>query len=1451
MNAATDAVLPSRPARRRRWPYVLGALGGLLLAAVLVVFDAERQKQWLIPQLSPLVDELALDYVLLTPWSVEVRGLALSAQGANVKLSKLELGFNPLALLMDTLSIWRFHLEGTDVDLTHFVPPPSDEKAAPPFPGVLTAFDNGFALALDDIALAATVRLPTTGVVTAAVRGGGLRPHFPGSLNYHVDARLGEGQHATLDGALLLDQLRAGALRKLVANGKLELQWPGLPATEQVAFSLDVAPEAGSGGARYRAKQAKAAGVRIAPPPESLQLSVSALGKDDAERAKVTVDAVYDGSNGRVAGSLGLVAGNALITPFTGQQPLPEIAETATGTFSFTSSTGNFDLDLANDVALSALGNVLGANPELPTTLHVRSAITLAGHPARIAVTRFEHSIAPNNAVPVLQARISNPLLFEPAHPEALLATPQALGVVEITDLPLPWLNGVLGEIKLLGGSLRAGWEFEVDDQQRLLLTSITPLTTGAFGAQQGLKTLFEQLDLRVTPRLRKSDQSVRVWLEDLALRRNDQQLLGGELAFRQPFAAEEGARADVNLQVDFDALGGLPVLAEKLTGYPLPKGLTGKAEATVRVRPSLLGVEALDLAIKQTAAPELLRIKLEQPFALGLGGASPQLQNPRGPLARIALRELDLAWASPFVPDMTFEGRVASADLVLSGEGGEAMALKASAPLRLRGLAVKQGGKLLLQGVDWSSSPTLRYSPDSLSAKVESLAITAEGKSLIKGQLGFAKGTANNALHADGALAIDLNQLLRQPMLAAALGKRAPGLKLEGSLNFDVNYAEPLVKVEALAFKLATDRKASLALTASPGLELRTTITPQESLSRAVLGSVDLQVRDFSSAVLKEAVALEGLEFAAINADFRLSSDGEKLRADSRAPLRVESIRLMADNKPALQPFAIEAEAAIEALGRACSLNISKLQIQFAGAGSPALDARFTAHLAPDETVPLQMLKLDLNAALPQWLSQPAVMPGHRLQSGALNAHVEVGASRAIDARIGIDGLAGRKALAIQTLELPIKGTVAEDGRSFQFSAPLVAQGKSGASNASIDVSFAPVKDEAELLDVRLNSTVFYLNDLLATVSGIAPESAPPSDAPTPATPAAPSASVALDESRDTKAVWDVLPYGTRLRFNIDKIYYTDYLAFDAVGGELNLRRRRFSLSDFSARFHDSPITLDGGFRFRRDAPEPYALSLNGAVKDFDLQTFASELVPGEKPQVEGLFGVTLEASGEMPNLGQLRNRAFFDIHMQSRDGVFHPLPSSSPLLIGASEVLGVVGEGLSYAPTGGFGAGAVARLVNYISRIDYDLIEIRLRRGSSRRVRLSQFLMQSPTVLMSAEGVVDYVKGKDLLDSPLALTGSLNMRGRGAAILYSMNLMQDERDEFGYYKGPEFLISGTPTAPESNFATIIDQAGKGTVRGGVTRPLSGLIGNFKYRWFGPKDRPRAVLPPVIEEGD
>ena len=36
-----------------------------------------------------------------------------------------------------------------------------------------------------------------------------------------------------------------------------------------------------------------------------------------------------------------------------------------------------------------------------------------------------------------------------------------------------------------------------------------------------------------------------------------------------------------------------------------------------------------------------------------------------------------------------------------------------------------------------------------------------------------------------------------------------------------------------------------------------------------------------------------------------------------------------------------------------------------------------------------------------------------------------------------------------------------------------------------------------------------------------------------------------------------------------------------------------------------------------------------------------------------------------------------------------------------------------------------------------------------------------------------------------------------------------------------------------ESNLGDTISQAGKGMVVGGLSRPLSGLIGNFRHRWL------------------
>jgi hypothetical protein len=42
-----------------------------------------------------------------------------------------------------------------------------------------------------------------------------------------------------------------------------------------------------------------------------------------------------------------------------------------------------------------------------------------------------------------------------------------------------------------------------------------------------------------------------------------------------------------------------------------------------------------------------------------------------------------------------------------------------------------------------------------------------------------------------------------------------------------------------------------------------------------------------------------------------------------------------------------------------------------------------------------------------------------------------------------------------------------------------------------------------------------------------------------------------------------------------------------------------------------------------------------------------------------------------------------------------------------------------------------------------------------------------------------------------------------------------------------------------ESNLSEIIEQAGKGAVIGGLTRPISGLIGNIRHRWMDEEGEP------------
>jgi hypothetical protein len=467
----------------------------------------------------------------------------------------------------------------------------------------------------------------------------------------------------------------------------------------------------------------------------------------------------------------------------------------------------------------------------------------------------------------------------------------------------------------------------------------------------------------------------------------------------------------------------------------------------------------------------------------------------------------------------------------------------------------------------------------------------------------------------------------------------------------------------------------------------------------------------------------------------------------------------------------------------------------------------------------------------LPAMLDQPAILPGHTLKAGRLDTSVRIDPDGKLASLTRIHELQGKKELPLESLELQVDGRLEPDG-SFRIKAPLRTVGKSGSSDLLLAAAHSEREGANDDLDIDINSELFYLNDILNTLKAIAgrKQSGKAKEKPQ-ASAEELAAAEAQDLLPDERAFW-ATPYNRHATYNIRQLYYTDYLVIHDIKGRGDFTPERLSLEDFEAHFHDSPIRLNAVMTFT-PGDEPYDLDLQAGVEQFDLAKFFRELVPDSKPRAEGLFNVSLNASGKSPNMSQYRNQLFFDMRLQSRDGTFRLLDPDSALVSGTTGFAGAIGEGVSYIPTGLFGLGAVSRLVKYIKEIDYDKIDMQLLRDETRDVQIKRYVVQNPEILMTATGGIEYQEGVDIMQSPLTMDAKLDFRDKGAAIMYDLDLLQKEKNAYGYWKGPDIKFRGTPAVSESNLDEIITKAGNAAILGGITRPISGLIGNIRYRWL------------------
>ena len=1369
--------------------------------------------------------------------------------GGEFSAAALSIRFCISSLLIRIINVQELKLIKGTADLRGFNPPESTSKG--PFPGVFPSLDIGFGFALNNVNIDAVAQLSEHERAQVNVTGGGTAPGGVGALNFAGLYEISSTDSLAFDGTLEFDQLTRGLFNSIVLELRASATSASLPQPEHFSAVAIIKPTVNP---PQREVESADGDTHLEPLPEELHLTLLQQDAKSKLRAGLEIDALYHGSNGAAAGTYTLNSSDSLVAPYVGDTPLPRIAQAA---------SGNFDLDLVrltgeilmdSRTAITELDSILGVHLRVPTQFMLLQDIAMSFTADRIVVKKLRTRIEDENSRTILNSSMPQAFAVDFADPAQALVHAKTLLTFEVGGILLAWFNSMLPQYEIVSGALKAKFDVNFDEEGHLVVAPRETVEVADIRIDSADSPLIENVKIRFTPRVYATAEQITVDIQDLLVTINDTVLASARLNLRAPTNAEGSTAIHINLagEIHLDPILEQPPIQAQLSGRTLPNALSLQFESVLVQEQDNIRIDQFRVELSQLDKQALVEVKTEKVITIQMSDADPKIKGIDGDVATIALKDIDLAWLNPLAEPYALAGSLHKAKFTLQAVAEGKFILTPDAPVEIRRFRLGDASTSLLDNVWLSVRPKVEYGANALHVSYSGLRISGGKLPIISGRGAVTLKTGDEqplVIDADGRLHVTLNNLALQPVVTTALATNHLDTPLSTHFSYRLTHSDAVTEIRSLDLELLHEKTPYIGIKSATGLTIKPKLNAGENLAQHAVGEITLSIDNLIPDVLAELLPSETATFDTINGVMHLSSDGERLSARTDEALVVSNVRITdGDGKAVLHPFDVTTSASLEATGQSLNVAVDELSVNFRNAVEPALSGKLTATVEPAHTIPLRRLEAEFAGMLPQLLNQPVVLPGHALTSGSLGTTIMVEPNGDITANTRLNQLASAEPLAIHTIEMPLSGNMRKDGQGFDFKMPLIGTGQSGISNARAVGEYIPKPDQPALLSMQVTSELFYLNDILATISGIKAQSAAQLNVDDDADSNANAAPAVVDEKPDDSAFWNILPYDTRIDFLFKQVFYSEYVVFNSIEGQIDIADETLTLNDFSAYFHESPITLDGGFTFNGDGSDPYTAKLAGKVIDFDLNQFFTELAPSKTSRIEGLFGVDVAIAGSSPNAAQFRNRLLLDINMTSRDGLFRALPPDGVLMAGASDALGIIGEGLSYIPTGGFGAGAISRLVNYIAEIEYDSFDIRIKRDTSLDLKIERFDMLSPNIRMAATGTIEHSAGKDIVDSPLDLVANLNMVGKGAAILYSLDLLDDQQDKFGYWMGPEFKVSGSVSATESNLAEIIQRAADSTVKGAVTRPISGLIGNVKYRWFGADAQVEAAKREIIE---
>lgn len=682
--------------KRRKLLLLLALPLGLLVALYAVALLPAVQRAVAlraaarVPGLTLRLDRLSVGW-----GSAEVRGLEAEYQGNRLRIPQLDAEYSGLAFLLRR-ELRVQSIAAADIVLSaptdsakapggETVPVPATPAAA--FAGFLAPITLPFPVAVDSAELAGRVELPAGRGVQFSVHGRLLAPGAEAAPAVRLDWTDTEAA--------------AGALSELHWVGEVRIRETAAGAISQLALDGVLAADAAAGAVGRGLRVNLEARHDAAGGPETVEVSVRLPAAKPGQEPLVRVQVEHRPGDGRLTGDWSVHARRDQVAVLAPKATWPEFTAEAKGQFSGDSATGDFSTTgrATGDVSqLRRLGVAFAGLEGL--TGQMDFAVERTG--VEVKLSKLEAAIDSGTAH-VLRIAALQPVSFRLDTGAVAFAQPENdLLRVEIVALPVtwlqPWMEGCTLEGREITGTFAVA---AAADGRRVVLRAAQPLVLDALSVRRAGKLLVDRVRIALSPRVEHAGKSTRLLVPDLLL------------------TTVAGDRVDVTLDLtlDLDTLtlgfagtlrGALPTLLRPFAPVALGAlqveadlaGTWRKTTLTSDWRGSELALRTAKAALRRNGGSAVFAATALQPLTLRLSDGELVPERPGDPAARLEFGGLPLAWAQPWLTDMTLDGTLTSGECRLQGAGRD-WTVETLRPVAFSGVRYARGGRTILEAFE------------------------------------------------------------------------------------------------------------------------------------------------------------------------------------------------------------------------------------------------------------------------------------------------------------------------------------------------------------------------------------------------------------------------------------------------------------------------------------------------------------------------------------------------------------------------------------------------------------------------------------------------------------------------------------------------------------------------------------------------------------------------------